>query len=83
MSDKPTRKRGRKRLDEPAPGDIRMIEDRLGVVLTPQQKRATASEDEHQACAFCGRTDGAFRQLFDATHSVTICMVCLESVEDD
>ena len=86
MADKPIRKKPtpRLRIEDLSAGEIRVLQDRLGVVLThghiaPQEPE----ESEHQACAFCGRTDGQFRQLFDASHYVTICMTCLETSDED
>jgi hypothetical protein len=65
-----------------SPGEIFVVKNRVGIVLTPGQDPIVETEEEHQASAFCGHTDGQFRSVFDATHNVTICMSCLETPEE-
>lgn len=80
---KPVKKARRIRIADLSPGEVRVLEDRLGVVLTPGQEPLAEPEEAEEICAFCGRTQGKFRHLFDAHHNITICLRCLESTEDE
>lgn len=40
-------------------------------------------QDDQHVCAFCGTTQGPFREIFDGKHDVIICGNCLEASEDE
>ncbi len=83
---KPIPKRGRP-LTPLTPEQAKVLQARYGIrvsrgVWEESPPPELPTDDEH-VCAFCGATEGPFKEIFDGKHDVIICANCLAASDDD